>query len=70
MQRDIFDGEDSEEARYEKRRAMNAQRIEDYKKEAMHWPEVWLIRCRRRRRFTLRIITTTIRQSGDTMPVP
>ena len=27
-----FDGEDSEEARYEKRRAMNAQRIEDYKK--------------------------------------
>lgn len=26
-----FDGEDSEEARYEKRKAMNAQRIEDYK---------------------------------------
>ena len=32
-----FDAEDSEQARYEKKKAMNAQRTMDYKTEAMRW---------------------------------
>ena len=45
-----FDAEDSEQARYEKKKAMNAQRTVDYKTVSMLWQAVWSIRCRRTHR--------------------
>lgn len=45
-----FDAEDSEQARFEKRKALNAQRTEDYKTAAMRWRAAWSIRYRRMRR--------------------
>lgn len=45
-----FDSEDSEHARYEKRRALNTQRILDYKTANTRWLAAWSIFCRRTRR--------------------
>ena len=45
-----FDSEDSEQARFEKRKALNMQRTEDYRSVLMHWQAVLSIRCRRTHR--------------------
>ena len=45
-----FNAEDSEQARYEKKKAMNAQRTVDYKNGAYALQAVWSIRCRRMHR--------------------
>lgn len=42
-----FDAEDSEAARYEKKKALNAQRIEDYKTAPTPSAAAWLTPCRR-----------------------
>ncbi len=42
-----FDSEDTSDARYEKKKVLNAQRITDYKMEAMSWAAGWSILCRK-----------------------
>ena len=59
-----FDSEDTSDARFEKKKAMNAQRT------PMPWPEVWSILCRRTRPSSSRITTPTTKQSAAIIPVP
>lgn len=42
-----FDAEDSEQARFEKRETLNAQRTEDYRNGSYALAAAWSIRCRR-----------------------
>lgn len=65
-----FDSEDTSDARFEKRKAMSAQRTVDYKTVHMPWPKVWSIRCRRTRPNSSRITTPTTKQSAAIIPVP
>lgn len=44
-----FDSENTEAARYEKKKAMNVQRPRTIKTEAMLLPEAWLTRCQKMR---------------------
>ena len=41
-----FDAEDSADARYEKKRALNARRTTDYRNGDTRWPAAWSTRCR------------------------
>ena len=59
-----FDSENTAEARYEKKKAMNAQRTEIIGTEAMRWQAAWLTRCRRTRRSSSRTTMPITRHPG------
>ena len=62
-----FDAEDSAEARYAKRQALNAQRTLDYQKANTPWAAVWLTLCRTMRLFTSRTIMTITKPAAAIM---
>lgn len=62
-----FDAEDSEQARFEKRKALNAP-PRTIKTAVMRWRAAWSIRCRKTRRSLWRTITPTTRLREATIP--
>ena len=65
-----FDAEDSEEARYEKKQAMNAQRLEDYRSGTYALGGGVVDPLPEDAPFFVKIIMTTTKQSGDIMQDP
>ena len=65
-----FDAEDSADARYEKKRALNAQRTADYRSGAYALAGGVVDPLRTTRRSSSRTTTTTTRPRAATIPVP